>query len=56
MPDIDVDEVMQAMQHDKKVRVGKTRFVLLKSIGDAVITDDVPPDLIREVLTKDDQT
>jgi 3-dehydroquinate synthase len=56
MPDLDVDEVMQAMQHDKKVRAGKTRFVLLKSIGDAVITDDVPSDLIREVLTGDDQT
>ena len=51
-PDLNVAEVMQAMQHDKKVREGKARFVLLKSIGDAVVTDDVSPTLIEEVLTE----
>ena len=56
MPDLDVERVMQAMQHDKKVRAGKTRFVLLNKIGDAVITDDVSPNLIREVLTENETT
>jgi 3-dehydroquinate synthetase len=40
------------MQHDKKVREGKTRFVLLQSIGNAVVTDDVAPPLIKEVLAE----
>jgi len=52
MPDLNVAEVMQAMQHDKKVRAGKTRFVLLKSIGNAVVADDVSSSLIEEVLTE----
>lgn len=52
MPDLNFEEVMQAMQHDKKVRGGKFRFVLLKAIGDAVVTDDVSPTLIEEVLTE----
>ena len=30
------------MGHDKKVEGGKMRFVLLKKLGEAVITGDVP--------------
>ena len=51
IPGLGTEEIMQAMQHDKKVREGRVEFVLLKSIGDTVIVDDVPPSLIREVLT-----
>jgi 3-dehydroquinate synthase len=50
MPELDAEKVMQAMQHDKKVRNGQIRFVLLKSIGDAFISDEVKPSLVREVL------
>ena len=52
IPDFKVEDVMQAMQHDKKVREGKTRFVLLQSIGNAVVTDEVAPPLIKEVLAE----
>jgi 3-dehydroquinate synthase len=50
MPELDKEKVMQAMQHDKKVRNDKVRFVLLKSIGNAFISDEVDPALVREVL------
>jgi len=50
MPGLDREAVMQAMQHDKKVRDGKMRFVLLKSIGNAFISDEVAPALVSEVL------
>ncbi|HUT68950.1 MAG TPA: 3-dehydroquinate synthase [Dehalococcoidales bacterium] len=50
MPDIDKEAVMRAMQHDKKVLQDRVRFVLLKSIGDAFISDEVDPALVEEVL------
>jgi 3-dehydroquinate synthase len=50
MPEFDKEAVMQAMRHDKKVRGDKIRFVLLKSIGNAFISDKVDPALVREVL------
>jgi 3-dehydroquinate synthase len=50
MPELSVEEVMQAMKHDKKVAQDKIRFVLLKSIGNAFITDEVDPSLVEEVL------
>jgi len=50
MPDLDIQEVMQATKSDKKVSQGKVRFVLLKSIGHAIISDEVDPALVREVL------
>jgi len=50
MPDIDKEAVLQAMQHDKKVLQDKLRFVLLKSIGSALISDEVEPALVEEVI------
>jgi 3-dehydroquinate synthase len=50
MPELDREEIMQAMRHDKKVRGDKIRFVLLRSIGNAFISDEVDPTLVREVL------
>jgi 3-dehydroquinate synthase len=50
-PSLDISEVIAAMQHDKKVTGSKVRFVLLNSIGDADIADDVNPSLVEEVLT-----
>jgi 3-dehydroquinate synthase len=51
VPDIDIDVVMTAMRHDKKVTEGKVRFVLLNAIGDAYVTDAVSPSLVQEVLS-----
>ena len=41
---------MRLMGLDKKVADGKIRFVLLKSLGHAVITSDVPQPLLDQTL------
>jgi 3-dehydroquinate synthase len=38
------------MQHDKKAARGRLRFVLLRRIGEAWVTPEVPLELVREVL------
>ncbi len=38
-------ELTSAMARDKKVRAGRLRFVLLKSLGEAVTRDDIDPAL-----------
>ncbi len=50
MPDLPIEDIIAAMEHDKKVRQDKIMFVLLKSIGDAFITDKVTRSLVEEVL------
>jgi 3-dehydroquinate synthase len=50
-PDLGVDTYLEYMGHDKKVEGGKMRFVLLKKLGEAVITGDVPADVLTGVLT-----
>ena len=46
-----MDTYLEYMGHDKKVESGKMRFVLLKKLGEAVITGDVPGEVLRDVLT-----
>ena len=50
-PDLGVDTWLDYMGHDKKVEGGKMRFVLLKKMGEAVITADVPDATLRDTLT-----
>lgn len=50
MPELDAAEILEAMRHDKKVDRAQMRFALLKEIGDAVISDEVSLDFVREVL------
>ncbi len=50
VPPLDKEKVLDAMAQDKKVRAGKLRFILPRSIGDVFITDEVSPALVREVL------
>jgi len=50
LPGLELKKLLQIMEHDKKVRKGKIRFVLLKSIGTAFITDEVSPNLIEQAL------
>lgn len=50
-PDLGVDTYLEYMGHDKKVEGGKMRFVLLKKLGEAVITGDVPADVLTGVLS-----
>lgn len=41
-------DLMASMQHDKKVKDGKVRFVLLRAIGEAYLTADVPRPAIHK--------
>ena len=50
MPDLDTSAILKVMRHDKKVESGQVRFVLLKEIGDVIVSDEVSPVLVAEVL------
>lgn len=47
---LDIEAIIDTLQTDKKVKDGKVRFVLPKKIGEVTITDQVPADVIRQVL------
>jgi 3-dehydroquinate synthase len=49
---IDADDVIAAMSHDKKVAAKRQRWVLLEGEGKPVIRDDVPDEIVRDVLTE----
>jgi len=50
MPGLDGEELIQFMKHDKKIHLGRIRFVLPKRIGEVFITDEVEPSLVKQVL------
>jgi 3-dehydroquinate synthase len=47
---IKLEPVMQALQHDKKVKDGAIHFVLPRDIGKVEITRDVPVSLVRDTV------
>jgi 3-dehydroquinate synthase len=47
---LDIEAIIDTLQTDKKVKDGKVRFVLPTQIGAVTITDQVPADVIRQVL------
>ena len=47
---MDYDHFIEHMSVDKKVRAGKINFVLLKAIGDAIVTSDFDDALLRETI------
>lgn len=49
-PNLGSDEYMKLMGLDKKVQDGKIRFVLLKSLGHAVISSAVPAEILSDTL------
>jgi 3-dehydroquinate synthase len=49
-PALGVEKYLQLMGLDKKVADGKIRFVLLKSLGNAVMTGEVPQAQLRQTL------
>lgn len=49
-PQMAAEKYLALMGLDKKVASGKIRFVLLKKLGDAVMTGDVPEQLVKETL------
>ena len=46
----DMDRLLEAMRLDKKARGGKLRFVLLKRLGKAVVSDAVTDADVEEVF------
>ena len=50
VPDVDRDQLLEAMQRDKKVEHGKLRFVLPSKMGHVELVGDVSPDLARDAL------
>ena len=44
------DDLLAAMGRDKKVQGARLRFILLRRIGDAFISADVPEAAVREIL------
>jgi 3-dehydroquinate synthase len=52
MPEFDINEVIEAIKHDKKVTNGKLRFILPLRIGCVVISEKVELAMIAEVLSE----
>jgi 3-dehydroquinate synthase len=40
---------MESMQHDKKVRSGQLRFVVLKRLGEAATQSGIAPTMVEAV-------
>jgi len=47
---LDIEGILDTLQTDKKVEAGKVRFVIPTQIGAVTVTDQVPADVIRQVL------
>jgi 3-dehydroquinate synthase len=45
-----VEQLLTAMQVDKKVQAGKVRLILLQAMGHAVLTDNYDPTLLHQTL------
>ena len=50
MPKLEVERVIQAIKHDKKIVKGRLRFALPRSLGDTIITNEVDLSLVEQVL------
>ncbi|MGN6311328.1 MAG: 3-dehydroquinate synthase [Xanthobacteraceae bacterium] len=48
----DADALMELMAQDKKVKRGRLTFILMRAIGQAVISNDVEPALVRDFLAR----
>ncbi|HHW13763.1 MAG TPA: 3-dehydroquinate synthase, partial [Firmicutes bacterium] len=47
---VEVEDLLQAMARDKKVRRGRLRWVLPRRVGETVVTDEVPEEVVRRCL------
>ena len=50
-PALGAERYLELMGHDKKVEGGKLRFVLLRGIGEAFVSDAVPREVLVAVLS-----
>ena len=42
--------LLEHIRHDKKAKDGRPSFILVRGIGDAFVTDEVPSEALREIL------
>ncbi len=47
----DADTLMALMMQDKKVKAGTLNFIMARDIGEAFVTSDVAPSVVKSVLT-----
>jgi 3-dehydroquinate synthase len=47
---IDPEDILKAIQLDKKIASKKINWVLLEDIGKTCIRTDVPEDLVKEIV------
>ena len=52
MPELKIDEVLEAIKHDKKVSGGKVKFILPVRIGQVIVTDKVDLAVVAEALAE----
>jgi 3-dehydroquinate synthase len=46
------ERLLEFMQRDKKSDAGRLKFVLVRRLGEAFLSDDVPPETVRAVLAQ----
>ncbi|MBF7142125.1 MULTISPECIES: 3-dehydroquinate synthase [Pseudomonas] len=51
--EMSADDFLRHMAVDKKVLDGRMRLVLLRQLGEAVVTDDYAPEILKATLTAD---
>jgi 3-dehydroquinate synthase len=51
-PSMPVSEYLRFMQHDKKVRDGRIRFVLIRAIGDAFVSEGIDVATVGEAIAE----
>jgi len=51
-PGLDADAIIEATLLDKKVRGGSVRWVLLEGIGNAVVREGVPAEVVRRAVAE----
>jgi len=54
-PRFQLEKLIQAMKHDKKMLQGKIRFVLPKSIGSVFVTEEVNSSMIEQALVGENE-
>ena len=47
LPDVDITDLEPFLRRDKKARGGRSRWVLLREVGDPRVVDDVAPEELR---------
>jgi 3-dehydroquinate synthase len=52
LPELTVDQVLEATVADKKSRAGRLRWVLLREMGRAELGQEVPDDIVRRAVTE----